>query len=147
MENNFTLFYLASLINEGISYRENSICKCKKRNCLYCHPKKVGMERKNTDTLSPEEEILLTEIMVGTARNSLENIHAGISPSSKTGDFSDVKVVTPYGEIPWNKLSRISNKEMGQIKDSMRKEIAFSLRGFISHKNKLVEGFKNLFVY
>jgi hypothetical protein len=37
----------------------------------------------------------------------IEDLHAGIEPSSQAGDFSDVKVVTPYGEIPWNKLSRI----------------------------------------
>jgi len=29
----------------------------------------------------------------------LENLHAGKFPSSKTGDYSDVKVVSPYGEI------------------------------------------------
>jgi hypothetical protein len=34
----------------------------------------------------------------------IEDLHAGIEPSSQAGDFSDVKVVTPYGEIPWNKL-------------------------------------------
>ena len=34
-------------------------------------------------------------------RNSeLENLHAGIVPDSKAGDYSDVKVVTPFGEIP-----------------------------------------------
>ena len=42
----------------------------------------------------------------------IEDVHAGIEPSSQTGDFSDVKVVTPYGEIPWAKLSRIRNDEM-----------------------------------
>ncbi len=36
----------------------------------------------------------------------------GVTPSSVTGDYSDVKVVTPYGEIPWADLSRISNEEM-----------------------------------
>ncbi len=46
-------------------------------------------------------------------RNSeLENLHAGIFPSSESGDFGDVKVVTPYGEIPWPQLSRISDAEM-----------------------------------
>lgn len=46
-------------------------------------------------------------------RNSeLENLHAGTFPSSQAGDFSDVKVVTPYGEIPWSRLSRISDAEM-----------------------------------
>jgi hypothetical protein len=45
-------------------------------------------------------------------RNPIEDLHAGIFPSSKTGDYSDVKVVTPYGEIPWNQLGRISDDEM-----------------------------------
>lgn len=43
---------------------------------------------------------------------TLENLHAGTVPSSKTGDFSDVKVVSPYGEIPWKELSRFNDKEM-----------------------------------
>jgi hypothetical protein len=31
-------------------------------------------------------------------RNSeLENLHAGKFPSSRTGDYSDVKVASPYG--------------------------------------------------
>jgi hypothetical protein len=46
-------------------------------------------------------------------RNSkLEDLQTGKSPSSKTGDYSDVKVVTPYGEIPWNNLSRLNDDEM-----------------------------------
>jgi hypothetical protein len=45
-------------------------------------------------------------------RNALEDVHAGIFPSSQSGDYSDVKVVTPYGEIPWTQLSRISDEEM-----------------------------------
>jgi hypothetical protein len=42
----------------------------------------------------------------------LEDLHAGKVPSSQTGDYSDVKVVTPYGEIQWNRLSRLSDEEM-----------------------------------
>jgi hypothetical protein len=45
----------------------------------------------------------------------LEDLHSGVSPSSKTGDYSDVKVVSPYGEIPWNELSRISDEEMRKL--------------------------------
>jgi hypothetical protein len=49
-------------------------------------------------------------------RNSkLEDLHTGKSPRSKTGDYSDVKVVTPYGEIPWNELSRLNNDEMKEL--------------------------------
>lgn len=42
----------------------------------------------------------------------LETLHTGITPSSASGDFEDVKVITPFGEIPWNRLSRISDAEM-----------------------------------
>jgi len=46
-------------------------------------------------------------------RNSkLEDLHAGIYPSSQSGDYSDVKVVTPYGEISWERLGRFSDDEM-----------------------------------
>ena len=42
----------------------------------------------------------------------LEDFHARTYPSSETGDYSDVKVVSPYGEIPWNRMSRLSDEEM-----------------------------------
>ena len=46
-------------------------------------------------------------------RNSvLEDLHAGIAPDSKSGDYSDVMVSTPFGEIPWRELSRFDNAEM-----------------------------------
>jgi len=46
-------------------------------------------------------------------RNSvLEDLHAGLAPSSKSGDYTDVVVRTPYGEIPWAKLSRFDDAEM-----------------------------------
>ncbi len=42
----------------------------------------------------------------------LEELHAGTTPSTRAGDYSDVKLVSPYGEIPWRDLSRISDAEM-----------------------------------
>ena len=46
-------------------------------------------------------------------RNSkLEDLHAGTYPGSRAGDYSDVKVVSPYGEIAWDRLSRLSDDEM-----------------------------------
>jgi hypothetical protein len=42
----------------------------------------------------------------------LEDLHAGVTPDSATGDCSDVVVHSPYGEIPWPKLSRLSDEEM-----------------------------------
>jgi ligand-binding SRPBCC domain-containing protein len=33
-------------------------------------------------------------------------------PSSQTGDYTDVLVQSPYGEIPWPRLSRLNGEEM-----------------------------------
>jgi hypothetical protein len=49
-------------------------------------------------------------------RNStLEDLHAGISPSSASGDYSDVIVSSPYGAIPWTKVSRLNDDEMRRL--------------------------------
>jgi hypothetical protein len=45
----------------------------------------------------------------------LEDFHSGKVPSSRTGDYSDVKAITPYGEIEWDKLSRLSDAEMKRL--------------------------------
>jgi hypothetical protein len=77
---------------------------------------------------------LFIEMMVGAARNSeLENIHAGKSPISKTGDFSDVYIHTPDRIIPWNEVSRISDEEMGPLKDSIRENIRFQINLLMEH--------------
>ena len=62
----------------------------------------------------------------------LEDLHSGITPSSRTGDFSDVKVVTPYGEIPWPKLSRISDEEMKRL----MKEIVNAIYTFLCRQEE-----------
>ena len=49
-------------------------------------------------------------------RNSmLEDLHTGISPSSASGDYSDVTVSNPRGVIPWPKVSRLNDDEMRQL--------------------------------
>jgi len=46
-------------------------------------------------------------------RGYLEKLHAGTSPVTRTGDYSDVKVIDAEGrEIPWNMVSRINQDEM-----------------------------------
>lgn len=46
-------------------------------------------------------------------RGYLEELHAGVTPVTRSGDFSDVKVIDAEGrEIPWNEVSRISQDEM-----------------------------------
>jgi len=42
----------------------------------------------------------------------LEDLHSGEVPISVSGDYSDVKVITPDREIPWGDLSRFDNSEM-----------------------------------
>ena len=71
------------------------------------------MARK-TKTSDDDWRAAFTLALVETAvRNSrLEELHTGISPESATGDYSDVKVVTPYGDIPWARLSRLDDEEM-----------------------------------
>ena len=59
---------------------------------------------------------LAISLAVLCVRNTcIEDIHAGIEPATPAGDFSDVKVVTPLGEIPWAEVSRISNDEMRRL--------------------------------
>ena len=49
-------------------------------------------------------------------RNSrLEDLHAGISPDSAAGDYSDVQVSSPYGTILWPEVSRFNDDEMKDL--------------------------------
>lgn len=49
-------------------------------------------------------------------RNStLEDFHAGTSPSSAAGDYSDVTVSSPYGPIPWPEVSRLNDDEIKRL--------------------------------
>ena len=61
-----------------------------------------------------DRQVLANAITVDCFRNTnIENIHAGITPISKTGDFSDIYVVDAEGsKIAWKDVSRISQKEM-----------------------------------
>lgn len=45
----------------------------------------------------------------------LEDLHAGVAPASDAGDYSDVKVVSPFGDIPWLRLSRLNDAEMREL--------------------------------
>jgi len=76
----------------------------------------VAMTRETLERIQKSDVVRkrLAKIMaLQCFRNTtLEDLHAGASPSSKTCDFSDVKVVSPYGEIPWDKVSRFNDEEM-----------------------------------
>jgi hypothetical protein len=74
--------------------------------------------------------VLAKAITAVCVRNGfLEDLHSGVTPSSKTGDYSDVKVVTPYGEIAWPNVSRISDEEMKRLmKEIVNQVYAFLCR-------------------
>lgn len=51
--------------------------------------------------------------MICVRNSSLEELHAGQVPTTRTGDYSDVFVVDADGRsIPWPDVSRIDNDEM-----------------------------------
>ncbi|GMB10626.1 MAG: hypothetical protein NkDv07_0532 [Candidatus Improbicoccus devescovinae] len=68
-------------------------------------------------------------LAVNGVRNNteLENLHAGRGPSSVVGDYSDIKALSPYGEIEWNRLSRISDKEMRSLMLSIERALENTL--------------------
>jgi len=73
----------------------------------------IMIKKEKIDELKKFAKLLAVE---GVRNNTdLEDLHAGVSPSSKTGDFSDVKVITPFGEIEWNHVSRINDEEMRSL--------------------------------
>jgi hypothetical protein len=83
----------------------------------------VGIREVNMDKTDEAIRVLITDSVLQKRlakylvqrcfRNSvLEDLHAGIAPDSKFGDYSDVLVTTPVGEIPWPKLSRFDEEEM-----------------------------------
>ncbi|HFC05064.1 MAG TPA: hypothetical protein ENJ55_05100 [Rhizobiales bacterium] len=51
--------------------------------------------------------------MLCVRNTELENLHAGIVPTSKTGDFTDVTVIDAEGrEIPWPEVSHFDDDAM-----------------------------------
>src|SRR5581483_5260537 len=85
------------------------------------------------DTDASRISLLAKSLAVLCVRNTfLEDLHSGITPSSQSGDYSDVKVVTPYGEIPWCKLSRLSDDEMKRL----MKEIVDKIYTFLCRQQE-----------
>ena len=67
-----------------------------------------------TQTKTSTKELALALALHSVRNTAIERIHEGI-PASKKGDYSDVKVVTPSGQIPWNEVSRITQDEMREL--------------------------------
>ena len=62
-----------------------------------------------------------TMAMMCVRNTELENIHAGLTPVTRTGDYSDVLVIDADGrEIPWPEVSHFDDDAM---RDLMRQVV------------------------
>ena len=69
------------------------------------------------ETANPDQELaslLVRTMAVTCVRNTMiEDIHAGLVPVKKTGDYSDVTVIDADGRrIPWPEVSHFDNDAM-----------------------------------
>lgn len=73
---------------------------------------------------------LTLALVESCVRNSvLEDWHAGRTVISPAGDFSDVKIVSPAGEMPYLEASRISDAEM----KALMKQVVDAVFTFLSY--------------
>lgn len=68
--------------------------------------------------------------MMCVRNTKLENIHAGMVPVTKTGDYSDVVVIDAEGRgIPWPEVSHIDDAQMRELmKDIVNRLYTFHMR-------------------
>jgi hypothetical protein len=68
--------------------------------------------------------------MMCVRNTKLEDIHAGLVPVTKTGDYSDVVVVDAEGrKIPWPEVSHIDDDQMRELmKEIVNRLYTFHMR-------------------
>ncbi len=60
-----------------------------------------------------EKRIAARLAMLCVRNTALEDLHAGITPASKTGDYSDVMVIDTEGRaISWTEVSHLDDETM-----------------------------------
>ena len=65
--------------------------------------------------------LIRTMVLVCVRNSKIEDIHAGLAPVTKTGDYSDVTVIDADGRrIPWPDVSHIDDEQM---RDFMRQVV------------------------
>ncbi len=74
-------------------------------------------------------------------RGHLEELHLGITPVTRTGDYSDVKVIGADGKvIPWTEVSRINQDEMKALMIGVVNRVhTFLARTLFSNEDKVFE--------
>lgn len=68
--------------------------------------------------------------MMCVRNTKLENLHAGVVPLTRTGDYSDVVVIDADGrKIPWAEVSHIDDAQMRELmKDIVDRFYTFHMR-------------------
>lgn len=68
--------------------------------------------------------------MMCVRNTKLEDIHAGLAPVTRTGDYSDVVVLDAEGrKIPWAEVSHIDDAQMRDLmKDIVNRLYTFQIR-------------------
>ena len=75
-------------------------------------------------------------------QSRLENLHRGLSPITRTGDYSDVVVVDADGRrIPWPEVSRFDQDEM---RDLMREIVNKIYTFFVKFEDPDFQAFRDL---
>jgi hypothetical protein len=89
----------------------------------------MAMSQESEKRMAADMAKIMAMICVRNTR--LENLHAGIVPTSNTGDFSDVMVVDADGnKIPWNDVSHFDDNEMRElIREIVNRFYTFHLKG------------------
>ena len=77
------------------------------------------------DTANPEHELtsllVRTMVLLCVRHSVIEDIHAGLVPITRTGDYTDVTVIDADGRrIPWPEVSHIDDNAM---RDFMRQVV------------------------
>ena len=77
--------------------------------------------------------LIRTTVLVCFRNSKLEDIHAGLTPVTKTGDYSDVTVIDADGRrIPWLEVSHFDDNTM---RDLMR-QLVDHLHTFTARSNE-----------
>ena len=77
--------------------------------------------------------LIRTMVLVCVRNSKLEDIHAGLTPVTRTGDYSDVTVIDADGRrIPWPDVSHIDDEQM---RDLMR-QVVDRLHSFTIRSNE-----------
>ncbi len=88
----------------------------------------LAMRKKDEERIAAKLAKIMAMMCVRNTK--LENLHAGVVPVTRTGDYSDVVVVDAEGrKIPWVEASHIDDNQMRELmKNVVNRLYTFQLR-------------------